>query len=146
MLLMPFAFLPYGIVQYLQANVSIQRITTFLLSNELQGYLNLKSCDTEDSNVPIKVMNANLRWAQEVSPIAAADSSDAVNEQLLGGVSNPLVEDRDCHTLRNITLEVEKGSLVAIVGAVGSGKSSLLCAILGEVSALIMSCRHIVNF
>jgi ATP-binding cassette subfamily C (CFTR/MRP) protein 1 len=35
--------------------------------------------------------------------------------------------------LRNINLEVKKGTLVAIVGPVGSGKSSLISAILGEM-------------
>jgi ABC-type Mn2+/Zn2+ transport system ATPase subunit len=37
----------------------------------------------------------------------------------------------DC--LQNINLRVKDGQLVAIVGAVGSGKSSLLSAILGEM-------------
>lgn len=36
-------------------------------------------------------------------------------------------------TLKGITLEVHRGELVAIVGAVGSGKSSLLLALLGEM-------------
>ncbi|XP_059177525.1 multidrug resistance-associated protein 1-like [Physella acuta] len=36
-------------------------------------------------------------------------------------------------TLKNICLQVPKGSLVAVVGMVGSGKSSLLSAILGEM-------------
>ena len=35
--------------------------------------------------------------------------------------------------LKNINFKVGKGSLVAIVGAVGSGKSSLLSAVLGEM-------------
>ena len=34
--------------------------------------------------------------------------------------------------LFSINLEIEKGSLVAVVGSVGSGKSSLLSAVLGE--------------
>ena len=36
-------------------------------------------------------------------------------------------------TLENINLSVIKGSLVAVVGTVGAGKSSLLSAILGEL-------------
>ena len=36
-------------------------------------------------------------------------------------------------TLSNIDLKVKPGSLVAIVGQVGSGKSSLLQAMLGEM-------------
>lgn len=38
--------------------------------------------------------------------------------------------------LKNITCSIERGSLVAIIGSVGSGKSSLLSAILGEMEAL----------
>nr|UEO57355.1 ABCC1 [Conogethes punctiferalis] len=36
--------------------------------------------------------------------------------------------------LKNISLEVPRGHLVAVVGAVGSGKSSLLSALLGEMN------------
>ncbi|CAH1406916.1 unnamed protein product [Nezara viridula] len=36
-------------------------------------------------------------------------------------------------TLRNLNLRVKPGSLVAVVGAVGSGKSSFLSALLGEM-------------
>ena len=32
-----------------------------------------------------------------------------------------------------LSLHIEEGSLVAVVGAMGSGKSSLLAAILGEL-------------
>uniref|UniRef100_A0A915PJI9 Uncharacterized protein n=1 Tax=Setaria digitata TaxID=48799 RepID=A0A915PJI9_9BILA len=39
-------------------------------------------------------------------------------------------------TLKNISLNVKKGELVAVVGKVGSGKSSLLSAILGEMDKL----------
>ncbi|KAG8182126.1 hypothetical protein JTE90_002620 [Oedothorax gibbosus] len=41
--------------------------------------------------------------------------------------------DNDERTLKNINLNVPKGKLVAIIGPVGSGKSSLLSAVLGEM-------------
>jgi len=39
-------------------------------------------------------------------------------------------------TLKNINLDIKKGELVMITGRVGSGKSSLLAAILGEINML----------
>ena len=35
--------------------------------------------------------------------------------------------------ISSISLEAEEGSLIAVVGVVGAGKSSLLAAILGEM-------------
>ena len=37
------------------------------------------------------------------------------------------------HTLRNVNLKVKQGQLVGIVGTVGSGKSSMLTSLLGEM-------------
>ena len=42
------------------------------------------------------------------------------------------MNDKGSETLQNINLDVKKGSLVAVVGMVGSGKSSLLSALLGN--------------
>jgi len=42
----------------------------------------------------------------------------------------------DLLTLKNINLSVRDGSLLGIVGVVGSGKSSLLAAMLGETRVL----------
>lgn len=39
-------------------------------------------------------------------------------------------------TLKNINFSVKRGQLVAIVGQVGEGKSSLLSAILGEMEKI----------
>ena len=39
----------------------------------------------------------------------------------------------DAPSLKNISLQIKKKKLVAIVGQVGSGKSSLLSAILGDM-------------
>lgn len=44
--------------------------------------------------------------------------------------------ENDTIALQNINLRVKGGSLVAVVGSVGSGKSSLLSAILGEMDKI----------
>ncbi|KAG8328067.1 Canalicular multispecific organic anion transporter 1 [Homalodisca vitripennis] len=38
--------------------------------------------------------------------------------------------------LRNITLKIQPGQLIAVVGAIGSGKSSLISAFLGEMDKI----------
>ncbi|KAJ0394967.1 hypothetical protein ATCC90586_009459 [Pythium insidiosum] len=45
-------------------------------------------------------------------------------------------QDAETPTLRQISFAIERGSLTIIVGAVGSGKSSLVNAILGEIQQL----------
>jgi len=46
-------------------------------------------------------------------------------------------------TLKNINLSVKPGSLIAVVGTVGSGKSSLLSALLGEMNKVSGSVNSI---
>jgi ABC-type transport system involved in cytochrome bd biosynthesis fused ATPase/permease subunit len=44
--------------------------------------------------------------------------------------------NRAVHTLRDLSVQVLQGQLVAVVGSVGSGKSSLLSTLLGEMVVL----------
>lgn len=39
-------------------------------------------------------------------------------------------------TLKNINMKISHGELVAVVGSVGAGKSSLISAFLGEIEKL----------
>ncbi len=41
--------------------------------------------------------------------------------------------NRSINTLRNVSFQVKQGELVAVIGSVGSGKSSILAALLGEM-------------
>ncbi|KAJ8896863.1 hypothetical protein PR048_002209 [Dryococelus australis] len=62
--------------------------------------------DAENEH-PVVVENGSFSWGKEESPV-----------------------------LKNINLSVNHGSLVAVVGTVGSGKSSLISALLGEMDKL----------
>ncbi|KAM7523622.1 hypothetical protein LguiA_013524 [Lonicera macranthoides] len=106
----PVRTIPEVIGAVIQAKVSFARIVDFLQAPELEsGGAHLRQkWNWDDTNQSVLVQSANLSW-----------------EENLG---RP--------TLININLEVKVGEKVAICGEVGSGKSSLLAAILGEVPAI----------
>lgn len=41
--------------------------------------------------------------------------------------------DENTTVLKGINIEIKRGSLAAVVGTVGSGKSSFLCCLMGEM-------------
>ncbi|CAH4037822.1 unnamed protein product [Pieris brassicae] len=91
-------------------NVISNVVQTAVGINRLNKFMNAEELDEEsvehdpkDPN-PLSIENCNFSWGDTPEPI-----------------------------LKNINLQVPKGHLVAVVGAVGSGKSSLLSALLGEM-------------
>ncbi|WAQ87113.1 hypothetical protein PtA15_8A14 [Puccinia triticina] len=104
----PLAVLPMVINQWVEAYVSANRICNFLTSKELQQDAVIRSeHTTEAQGLPVEVKDANFTWS------SGADA-----------------------TLSDISLSVPQGDLLAVVGRVGSGKSSLLSGILGEMYKL----------
>lgn len=115
----PLTFLPMFFSFAGIAFVSIERINEFLNSPEITDYnepsRNLPNYDdirqppsTADDSIIIKIRNGNFNW----------------------------IEDDPVPTINSIDLDVKRRSLVAIVGGIGSGKTSLLSAILGEMEKL----------
>ncbi|XP_022139682.1 ABC transporter C family member 3-like [Momordica charantia] len=96
--------LPDTISMVVQTKVSLDRIVSFLRLDDLQSDI-IERLPTGSSPTAVEIVNGNFSW----------DSSS----------SNP--------TLRDINIKVEHGMRVAVCGTVGSGKSSLLSCILGEV-------------
>ena len=70
----------------------------------------------DENNTAVKITNGSFKWS----------SND------------------DESNLKDIDLNVKKNSLVAVVGAVGSGKSSLMSAILGKLISSV--CLQIVQY
>ncbi|KAI1280795.1 ATP-binding cassette sub-family C member 3 [Halotydeus destructor] len=89
--------------------VSIKRLNKFFSASELEDYV------TKNENLEaITIENGSFTW--EAAPENSQD---------------------DLHvTLKDIDLHVPKGSFLAIVGNVGTGKSSLLSALLGEMDKI----------
>ncbi|XP_051154777.1 probable multidrug resistance-associated protein lethal(2)03659 isoform X2 [Leptopilina boulardi] len=96
-----------------QSTASIERIRTYLLSDELgeelQEISNNNLQEKYPSNVVLSLKNISAKWS-----------------------SSDLQESRK-YTLNDINFTALTGSLTAIIGQVGAGKSSLLHLIIGEL-------------
>lgn len=104
---------PNMLVQAARAAASVSRLRAFLLAEELQPL----------SEGPHAVDQELMRRAEfDAAAINASFSWDPSSS------STP--------TLANISFQIPRGALVAIVGPTGAGKSTLLTSLLGEVPIL----------
>lgn len=100
----PLAMLPGVISSMIEASVAIKRITNFLLNDEINhDDITYNDYEQTSVNTAIKVENSYLGWSNEEISITIPQ------------------------------LNVDKKQLIAIVGPVGSGKSSILAGLLGEM-------------
>lgn len=110
LLRLPLIMIPNLVSRLILAFISIKRVNRFLNSEEKQNYVH-RNLDTANA---IDVQGGTFSWEKEEEVAKTAKVSIAP-------------------TLSNINLQIPKGHLVAVVGSVGSGKSSLLHALLGEM-------------
>ncbi|KAG0279202.1 hypothetical protein BGZ95_001991 [Linnemannia exigua] len=119
--------------------VGTSRIQAFLLQEENNPDAivrqDISGSSAEEPSVVIQ--EATFSWLKESnstnkSDIGEGEDADETQTLLQGSQDGESV-DIQRPTLQRINLSVKSGSLVAIVGRVGQGKSSLLSALIGEM-------------
>ncbi|KAF8703060.1 ABC transporter transmembrane region, partial [Rhizoctonia solani] len=92
--------------QLVEAAVAVTRIRKFLLSEELQNDARIVDLrEVAEGDMVLEVKGADFKWSRTA----------------------------EVPTLEQIDLTVRKGELIGVLGRVGSGKTSLLSAVVGEM-------------
>lgn len=128
----PLNMLPQVISSLVEAHVSVKRISAYLLSEELDPNAVLRLPPPEEKKQKQKKKKQQEKKQkdkkQQESEEGGEDLAIRVTNGCFAWDSNPSTPV----TLQDINISVQRGSLVAVVGAVGSGKSALLSALLGD--------------
>ncbi|KAF8932761.1 hypothetical protein BGZ58_006839, partial [Dissophora ornata] len=116
--------------------VSTRRIQDFLLMEETDTDAIIRERDIsrrEPREPLVLIKDGTFSWTRTNATVSGLDESNE-SDELAGLLSGHEGGSREnTPTLENITLSVGNGYLVAVVGRVGQGKSSLLSAIIGEM-------------
>ncbi|KAJ4844145.1 ATP-binding cassette sub- C member 8, partial [Turnera subulata] len=104
----PVRMIPEALSIMIQVKVSFDRINKFLLDDQLKNENARRMPYQEESFESVVIKGGEFSWDPElVMP-----------------------------TLKEVNLDIKPGQKIAVCGPVGAGKSSLLCAILGEIPKL----------
>ena len=149
----PLVFLPLLLNNLAEGKVSLTRLTKFLLTDEVQDYVERDESDTaldfigmgpntRGERDAVVIEKGTFSWSSD--PLTPLEGEGDKDKQILklDSTQSPstttsteiVASESQRGVLKNIDLRVKKGELIAVVGPVGSGKSSLLSALLGELN------------
>ncbi|XP_015184428.1 PREDICTED: probable multidrug resistance-associated protein lethal(2)03659 isoform X2 [Polistes dominula] len=130
-------FFPQGITQVAEAMVSIKRLQKFMMYEEIMPEKNID----KNKNIAKKKHKKSANLNNEVNE-DLTNKRNSYDEQPKLNSADPIklenafakwFSSENEYTLQDINVHVRPGELIAIVGQVGSGKSSLLNVILKEL-------------
>ncbi|EYB87409.1 hypothetical protein Y032_0263g589 [Ancylostoma ceylanicum] len=139
-------FLPFSLQFFFEVRVSIRRIQAFLELEEFSSYAQesltyskdgtahfVPNSETGESEVLLKRVSNNADVTNAaVAEKKALDGGRIVVQSLTTSWQTAEEEGEDVFAVRNLSFEAKPGDLVAVIGPVGAGKSSLLSSLLCE--------------
>ncbi|XP_014275641.1 probable multidrug resistance-associated protein lethal(2)03659 [Halyomorpha halys] len=128
-------FFPQGITQVAEGLISIKRIKAFLMIND-PHLKKPKHLFKVNGKVDLENNGIQLINDEKKDPITAVHYTGKTDKPgiFIKNATAKWVESSHENTLTNITFDVVPGVLTAIIGPVGSGKTSLFHAILRELN------------
>ncbi|EAL40076.2 AGAP006427-PB [Anopheles gambiae str. PEST] len=132
-------FFPQGIGQFAEALVSVRRIQKFMQYDEIESAEGEKKPDADPLALPNSKFIRHSESDGLKEPAAVNNHHHQQQHHLsdAGVIVEKAVARWDAKatelTLDGVDLHVQPGTLVAVIGPVGAGKSSLIHAILGEL-------------
>ncbi|KAM9890726.1 hypothetical protein OXX79_011224 [Metschnikowia pulcherrima] len=115
----PILSFPSVITYITEAAVALDRISAFLSAPEVDPRL-IESGSAENGN-PVEIKNTSFLWEKPLFTQRVSEDTDFKTQK---------------YALQGIDMKVCKGDFVCVVGRVGSGKSSFLSSILGQLDAV----------
>ncbi|KNC31637.1 putative multidrug resistance-associated protein lethal(2)03659 [Lucilia cuprina] len=137
-------FFPQGISQLAESLVSIKRIQNYMLYEETdivdKSAVDFKpNYDRSNQSTVVKgddkVLDENLETEDAEKEPLISNGHATLSEAgiIISNVKAKWNPNSTEYTLDDVNLRVQPGTLVAIIGPVGAGKSSLIQSILGEL-------------
>ncbi|KAK6759548.1 hypothetical protein RB195_021245 [Necator americanus] len=139
-------FLPFSLQFFFEVRVSVRRVQAFLELEEFSSYVHealtyikdgsaqfVPNLETGENEVLLKRDTNNVDNIDN-KPIEkkSLDGGEIVAQSLTTSWQTVEDEGEDVFAVRNLSFEAKPGDLVAVIGPVGAGKSSLLSSLLCE--------------
>ena len=120
-----------SITYLIQAHVSLVRIDQFLQERESEKYAQPPQTDS----AAVGFHDAHLRWPASRSAAPVSETSALLTPDSASDADMPAgdVQLDGKFALRGLAIDFRRGALNVVCGPSGSGKSSLLLALLGEM-------------
>lgn len=117
----PLLLLPRALSATIDAANAFQRLSKVF---EAEIISNHPTSIDEKLDMAIKMTQATFSWENSIPTKKATEKPS----------SETTSESDQAFALQHLDLQIAKGTLCAIVGSIGSGKSSLLSSLIGEMS------------
>ena len=139
MLELPMRWVPQFTSAFIEFSVSMKRIHTFLICKEINLQAVWFRDASLDDNVGVQICNSNFSWGglKQVKPNVNKANSKLINIKQNNEDSQTVgLTVRKSILLKSLNLTIYSGEFICIIGEVGSGKSSLISCILGDMIAI----------